>query len=91
LLVTSLILILGSLILTRVRMNQYDARWMISAILLPVLSDLVFASINPKHGAQSFLLLVLGTALFVYSSGHRYSNDLLSDLNLEFVSHLLSK
>jgi len=91
LLVTSLVFILASLIVTRVRMNQYDPRWMIPAIFLPVLSDIAFASLKPKHGAQSFLLLVLGTAIFVYSLGHRYSNDLLSDPNLEFVSHLLSK
>ena len=91
LLVTSLILIMGSLILTRIRMNQYDARWIIPAILLPVVSDIAFASLKPKHGAQSFLILVLGVALFVYCSSHRYSNDLVSDFNLEFVSELLTE
>ncbi|MFT5881974.1 MAG: serine/threonine protein kinase [Crocinitomicaceae bacterium] len=91
LLMTSLILILSSLILTRIRMNQYDARWMVPAILLPVLSDIAFAALKPKHGGQSFLLLVLGVALFVYCSSHRYSNDLVSDFNLEFVSELLTE
>ena len=89
LLVTSLLLILTSLIMTRVRMNQCDARWVIPAILLPVLSDLIFAILKPKHGGQSFLLLVLAALLTFYCSSHRYANDVLSQLTLDRLTDLL--
>jgi len=91
LLITSLLFILSSLILTRVRMKQDDPRWLIPSVFLPVLSDLAFACIKPKHGAQSFQLLVLGVLLFLYCSSHSYSNDFLSQFHLELVSKLLNK
>ncbi|MEO1856622.1 MAG: protein kinase [Rubritalea sp.] len=91
LVVTSLLFLLASLILTRIRMIQCNPKWLIPAILLPVVSDFTFACLKPKHGAQNFLLLIFGVLLFLYSSNHRYPNDFLYEFHLEFTSKLLSQ
>lgn len=91
LLAASLMLVLSSLILTRIRMNQHEARWIIPAVFIPVLTDAIFALLRPKLGAQSFTLMLLGLGLFTYTATHRYANDVISQLHLDGLSEWLHK
>ncbi len=72
-------------------MNKHEARWIIPSVFIPVITDAIFAIVKPKLGAQSFTLMLLGVGLFAYTATHRYANDMINQLNLEFASEWLYK
>lgn len=85
----SLFLFLFAFIFNRVRMKQQDTKWLISGGALPLLSDIVFAIFRPRKGAQCLILMILSIAFVGYASAHRYPDDAINQMELDFLSNWL--
>ncbi|MFC4995469.1 protein kinase domain-containing protein [Rubritalea tangerina] len=88
--VSAFLFFITGLIIARIRMNQDDPRWLIPAIFIPIVTDLLYAIFSPKEGLQAFVMTLLGIAFFVYCSLHRTLGDFLEHTGLGFLSRLIN-
>ncbi|WP_018970711.1 protein kinase domain-containing protein [Rubritalea marina] len=83
-------LVICGMIFSRMRMMADDTRWVLTSLILPVFTDIIYAIVSPQKGTQAVILQLLGFALFFYASSHRSPDDFLFATQLDFLSNLLS-
>ncbi|MGJ8671641.1 protein kinase domain-containing protein [Rubritalea sp.] len=80
-------LLLFAFVFNRIRMKQQDTKWLISGLILPLVSDLIFAIFRPRKGAQCLILMVLAVAFIGYATSHRYTDDSIGKMHLDFLGN----